>query len=215
MSFKELMEKRHAVREFSDKKVRKEDIEDILTEASFAPSWENAQPWHVHVAIGEALEAIKKEHLELADKGTISWTDIKPITPDDMDRYSSDNVGKFTEELSDFTKADYSFFEDRQRHLYNAQALIYITVDEKAVPYMFYDLGAFGQSILLAAAEKGIDSIPAYEIVRFPDSIRKHIDIPEHEKIFMGIALGYADDERINEFKPSRRKLEDFAKFSE
>lgn len=215
MSFKDLIEKRHSVREFSDKKIPKEDLEEVLTEASYAPSWENAQPWHVHVATGKALEGIKKEHLELADKGTISWTDIKPITPDDMDPYASDNVGKFTEELSDFTKGDYSFFEDRQRHLYNAQALIYITVDEKAVPYMFYDLGAFGQSILLAAAEKGIDSIPAYEIVRFPDSIRKHLDIPDQEKIFMGIALGYADEDRLNTFKPKRRKLEDFAKFSE
>lgn len=215
MEFKDLVEKRHSARKFSDKKISKEDLEDMLKTASHAPSWEDSQPWKVYVAIGKTLEGIKQEHLELANKGTIAWTDVKPTVSDDWTKQEDENVAHFSKELEEFTKGDTSFFAKKQRYLYNAQALIYFTSDEKATPYKYYDIGSFAQNLILAAADKGIGTIPAYEIVRFPDSIRKYIDIPKDEKIFMGIALGYPDEDRINEFKPGRMDIDKFVKFSD
>ena len=215
MEFKDLIEKRHSTREFSDKQISKEDLEDILKTASHAPSWENSQPLKVYVATGKTLEGIKKDHLELADKGTISWTDVKPTVEDDWTKQEDENVANFTKELADFTKGDFSFFAEKQRYLYNAQALIYFTSDEKATPYKYYDIGSFAQNLILAATDKGIGTVPAYEIVRFPDTIRKHIDIPKNEKIFMGIALGYPDDDRVNQFKLGRMDINKFVKFSD
>ena len=51
-SFYEAMKKRHSVRDFSDKPVAREVIEDCIRTAGSAPSGANHQPWHF-VAIGD------------------------------------------------------------------------------------------------------------------------------------------------------------------
>ena len=62
---------------------------------------------------------------------------------------------------------------------------------------------------MLAAKDQGIDSIPAYEIVKFPAELRPLLSVPEDEEIIMGIALGYAAEDRINDFSSTRLPLEE------
>lgn len=57
MSFFELIEQRYSVRTFSDQKVEKETIMQILTAARLAPSAVNFQPWHFIVLTDEELRA--------------------------------------------------------------------------------------------------------------------------------------------------------------
>jgi len=64
-------------------------------------------------------------------------------------------------------------------------------------------------ALMLAAKDRGVDSIPAYEIVKFPAELRPLLDAPADEDIVMGIALGYAADDDINAFASSRLPLED------
>ena len=52
-------------------------------------------------------------------------------------------------------------------------------------------------SIMLAAKDHEIDSVPAYEVIKYPDILRKHIKIPEDEDIVIGIILGYEDKDHI------------------
>ena len=76
-----------------------------------------------------------------------------------------------------------------------------------------YDLGAFSMSLMLAACEKDIDSIPAYELIKYPEVLRENLPIPD-EDIIAGIALGYASDAKVNEFRSSRMDAEDILKIS-
>ena len=67
-------------------------------------------------------------------------------------------------------------------------------------------------SLMLAASEKDIDSIPAYELIKYPEVLRENIPIPEDEDIIAGIALGYASNAKINEFRSSRLNVDEILK---
>ena len=64
-------------------------------------------------------------------------------------------------------------------------------------------------SLMLAAKEWGVDSIPAYEIVKYPDVIRQRMDIPDDEDLIMGIALGYEASDKINEYRSPRLDVDE------
>ena len=59
MEFKEVVNKRHSVRNFKEDAIPVPVLEDIVRTAERAPSWENSQPWNVYIATGETLKRIK------------------------------------------------------------------------------------------------------------------------------------------------------------
>ena len=77
------------------------------------------------------------------------------------------------------------------------------------------DLGGFEQTLMLTALNKGINSIPAYNLVKYPDILRRYIDIPSSYAIAIGISLGYAADNKINTFKASRMPLANYLEYIE
>ena len=98
--------------------------------------------------------------------------------------------------------------------LFNAPTVIYITVPKKRTEYNIFDTGALEMSIILAAKEKGIDSVPAYEAIKYPDIIRKYIKVPEDEDIIIGIALGYEDkDNDLNKIRSVKLTLDEACHF--
>lgn len=81
-------------------------------------------------------------------------------------------------------------------------------MDRSLTAYSMYDLGALSQSIMLGAADRGLDTAPAIMLVQYPDMIREALDIPEELAIVVGIALGYGDAGSIhNRLRTSRRPL--------
>lgn len=74
--------------------------------------------------------------------------------------------------------------------------------------------GGFGMSLMLAATELGIDSIPAYELIKYPYILRDNLPIPEDEDIIMGIALGHESEEHINEYDSPRLDLDEILKIN-
>ena len=75
------MRRRRTVREFSDRPVPREVIEDCLRAAGTAPSGANMQPWHFVAVSDPALkrrvrtEAEKEEHEFYHHKATPEWLD--------------------------------------------------------------------------------------------------------------------------------------------
>lgn len=98
--------------------------------------------------------------------------------------------------------------QDLQARLFDAPVLCYLTLGKNANDWSKYDLGAFGQTLMLAAQGLGLASMPAYEIVRFPAAIRRLMPIPDDEAICMGIALGYPDRQTlVNAYRAPRVNL--------
>ena len=107
---------------------------------------------------------------------------------------------------------EHSDFAKTQPVLFNAPAVVYLTVPKTAPMWSVYDLGAFSMSLMLHAAEKDIDSIQAYELIKYPELLRQNLPISDDESIIARIALGYASDAKINELKSSRLDLDDILK---
>lgn len=60
MQFKDVLLSRHSVRYFEATPVAEAILRDIIDEATHAPSWVNAQQWHVWAAEGKTLESIHR-----------------------------------------------------------------------------------------------------------------------------------------------------------
>ena len=86
-------------------------------------------------------------------------------------------------------KSDYALDSD----LFNAQAMVYLTANKGHKEYSVLDLGGIEISIMLAAKDHGVDSIPAYTTIMYPDVLRKYMKISDKEDIVIGVALGYEE----------------------
>ena len=93
IAFYEQIKKRRTVREFSDRPVRREIIENALRAAGTAPSGANMQPWHFVVVsnpeikykIRVAAEAEEKEFYE--HRASKEW--LKALEPLGTDEYKN------------------------------------------------------------------------------------------------------------------------------
>lgn len=210
MEFKEVMAERHSVRHFKEDEIPTETLEEIVRTAEHAPSWENNQPWNIYIATGETLRQIKvvwEEKYADKIKGTPDMptghrTNYSERSQKVMQDFM-DEIGSVTEdpELNAFFKAN--------EELFNAPALVYLTLSKGHTGWAVYDLGALGMALMLAAKDHGVDSIPAYEIVKFPDELRELLSVPDDQEIIMGIALGYPADDKLNNYISSRLPLKD------
>lgn len=85
LSFYHLMDKRRSVREFSNKPVSKEIIENIILTASSAPSGAHKQPWTFCVVSNEQLKSKIRELAENEEKisyeGRMSDSWIRDLEP--------------------------------------------------------------------------------------------------------------------------------------
>ena len=117
-------------------------------------------------------------------------------------------------DIGEFTKdPNMKSFLDSQKILFNTPTMVYLTLPKKRLVYSILDLGAIEMSILLAAKTHGIDSLVAYESIKYPDIIRKFCKVPDEEDIVIGIALGYEDENLVNKFIANKLSVEEACHF--
>lgn len=184
MNVSEALEARRSVRYFEDREVPEETLRAIVKDAQWAPSWANAQ------------------------RGLRGRSDIETGHRTDWGRKAYNNMGHWSDDMQGYLGMSVREFPMSQAELFDAPAIAYLTMHQDSPEWSIYDMGAFGQSLMLAAKERGVDSMAAYEIVKYPEAIRKFLPIPQDEAIVMGIALGYADGRKINGFRSDREPLE-------
>ena len=121
-------------------------------------------------------------------------------------------MGEFFKGSAEFTK-DPKLLQECQGSLFNAPTIIYLTLPKGAIQYSILDLGALEMSIMLAAKDLGVDSIVAYELIKYPDVLRNLCKIPENEDIIIGIALGYEENDILNKFRANKLSLDEVCHF--
>ena len=210
MEFKEVINKRHSVRNFKAEEIPTAVLEDIVRTAERAPSWENSQPWNVYIATGETLKQIKEIWVgKYADK-VKGAPDMPTAHRTNFSERSQKSMEDFMGAVAEYTgDPEIAHFLNMNEKLFNAPALVYLTLGKGHTGWPIYDLGGFGMTLMLAAKDHGVDSIPAYEIVKFPAELRLLLSVPEDEEIVMGIALGYEAEDSINEFASTRLPLDE------
>ena len=210
--FEEWMKARHSVRYFQKKEIPEDTLKQIISIALQAPSWCNSQAWNIYVASGKTLSEIRTQWISKTKQGIKGYSDLPPGHRADASERSQKTMGEFFKGSAEFTK-DPKLLQECQGSLFNAPTIIYLTLPKGAIQYSILDLGALEMSILLAAKSHGVDSLVAYESIKYPDVLRKFCKIPDNEEIVIGISLGYEDDNITNKFRAKKLSLDEACHF--
>jgi nitroreductase len=212
MHVTEAMIARRSTRAFLSKKVEREKLEAVLKIAARAPSWANSQPWEVFVATGGTLERIKKGYAEKYAEGATAAPEI-PRPKEWPESAKRRQKQLYPDMVRDCGEAADQFGRLNQT-LFGAPAVIYICMDSMLTEWSLYDIGAYALSLMLAAVEQGLSTIPAITLMLYPDVLRRELRIPDSLKLTIGIAIGYADNaNRINNFTSARDPIGETVRF--
>jgi nitroreductase len=215
---------RRSIRAFLDRPVDRADIERILEVAARAPSGTNTQPWKVYVLTGQArtrlCEAIlavnadpeqARQHTEEYAYYPREW--VSPY----VDRRRK--VGWDLYALLGLTrdnKAGMAAQHARNYRFFDAPVGLIFTIDRIMEQGSWLDYGMFLQNIMVAARGRGLDTCPQAAFTQYHRVIAQQLGLPENEMVVCGMALGYADPDRIeNSLVTEREQLARFARFIE
>lgn len=214
MDFTEVLFGRRSVRKFESQAVPEETLRAIIRSASRAPSWENAQPWNVYMTSGKPLQALRDVWIEKYASKIKGVSEVEKAHRANFSQRSQETVAAFLADIGEKT-GDPSRVNLLKANilLFNAPVVAFLTLPKNYSAWSIFDLGAFSMALMLAAKNEGVDSIPAYEFVKFPEDIRKNLPIPEEETIVMGIGLGYAAKDPVNDYAATRLDVDDFCVF--
>ncbi|MDR1481967.1 MAG: nitroreductase [Synergistaceae bacterium] len=214
MNVTEAINGRHSIRAFLPKPVEKEKLDSVLLASVRAPSWANTQPWEIFAVTGDTLGRIKESYRQkYADKAPAAPETPRPAGWPEAEQK---RIQQLRPDMERICGASVEQFADLNQNMFNAPAVVYVCMDKTLSEWSLYDIGAYSQTFMLAAFEQGLSTIPAITLTLFPDVLRRELKIPEHLKITIGIAVGYADKGNgINKFVSAREPLGETVRFFE
>lgn len=213
---------RRSVRAFLNTPVDRSVVEDILAIASRAPSGTNTQPWKVTVLSGAARKRLSdaiiavyddpqalQEHSEEYAYYPRQWVSpyIDRRRKIGWDLYGLLGIGKSDKSrMHEQHGRNYTFFD--------APVGLIFTIDRILEQGSWLDFGMFMQNVMIAARSRGLDTCPQAAFMQFHRVIREQLYLPDTEMVVCGMALGYADHDRIeNTLQTQRESVSGFARF--
>lgn len=168
MTFSELLQKRRAIRDFEDKPIPTKVIDEILQDATLAPSASNNQPCRfVIVQCRKTIKALSDE--------------------------SKANLLRDNAEKKIKLNAEYVAFLQNENFnvFYNAPDLIYI-VGAKSVGSLDVDCALAASYIMFGAAARGLGTcwVALGANIRDPQ-LKGELGISDNQRIVAPIILGY------------------------
>jgi nitroreductase len=220
----EAITSRRSIRAYLPQAVAREDIEAILEVAARAPSGTNTQPWKVYVLTGAARDglstAIVDAYLDperaAQHAEEYSYYPTKWVSPY-IDRRRQ--VGWDLYALLGLTRDNKSGMQAQHARNYaffDAPVGLIFTIDRIMERGSWLDYGMFLQNIMVAARGRGLDTCPQAAFTQFHRIISDRLQLPENEQVVCGMALGYADQSKIeNSLVTHREPVSGFATFLE
>jgi len=215
---------RRSIRAFLDKPVERDEIARILDVAARAPSGTNTQPWKVYVLTGAARARLSnailavnadpgqaREHTEEYAYYPREWTSpyIDRRRKVGWDLYSLLGLGRDN-------KAGMAAQHARNYAFFDAPVGLIFTIDRIMAQGSWLDYGMFLQNIMVAARARGLDTCPQAAFTQYHRIISAELDLPASEMVVCGMALGWADPERVeNTLATEREPSHGFARFME
>lgn len=197
-----VMKERKSVRVYDPSfKIAKEEIEELLTMATSAPSSSNLQAWNFIVIqdqeVKKELRAIANNQAQVEDSSAII------AVLGNIDAYK--NVEKIYTQNVDEGHIDEAI---KERTIANTYKVYPNAPVEARMNIASYDAGLVSMQLMLLAKERGYDTIPmgGFDKVKFAE----HFNLPEHLFPIVLIAIGKA---AAPAFGTSRLPLEDVARF--
>lgn len=179
--FYQFMDKRRTVRDFSDKKVPKEVVDNILMAASSAPSGAHKQPWTFCVVADPKL---KKRIREAAEK-------------EEYENYHGRMSEEWLEDLAPFGTDWHKPFLETAPYLIIVFKKAYdLIAGEKHKNYYVNESVGIATGFLLAA----IHNAGLASLTHTPSPmnfLHRILDRPDNERAFLLIPIGYPDHEAL------------------
>jgi nitroreductase len=212
------IKKRQSIRAFKPDPVPLDTLKKIISQAIWAPSWANTQPWDFVIVAGKKLKEIQDGFLnrgEVEAKAEVARPHEFP------EPYVSRMRGLMAKERTFMSEAEFKGRRSDNFYHYGAPACIYLLTGRNFVyqakgvnVWPLYDCGAVVENIMLLATSYGLGTVAQAQAVVYPDIIRKVVPIPEDKVLALGIAIGYPDmDKTRNKFRSEREPIEKIAAF--
>lgn len=217
MDFEEVYQKERVTRKFTNRKVTEKLLAQVVKEAQHAPSLLNSQPWRAYAVTGESLNNLKKEQKERIDAGKDPEEDFASMLSLDWDTFPSQNMATMGASQTYFFRNKLNLFAEANKDMFNAPAIVFLTIPKVSPAWSVFDLGIFAQSLMLCAINHGLSVMPAHSLVSYPDLVRNYAGISDNEMVGMAVALGYPDrSAEVNDpkFFPDRVPFEKIYKLS-
>jgi nitroreductase len=196
---------RRSIRAFLPTAVAREDIEEILAVSARAPSGTNTQPWKVYVLTGGAKEALSEAILAVHADPALAATHSEEYA-----YYPRQWVSPFIDRrrkvgwdlyallgLGRDNKAGMAAQHGRNYRFFDAPVGLIFTIDRVMEQGSWLDYGMFLQNIMVAARARGLDTCPQAAFTQYHRIIGEQLGLPANETVVCGMALGYADPDKI------------------
>ncbi len=221
--FAALVRSRHTVRDFRPDPVPDEVLLAVLDDARHAPSWSNTRPYCVAVASGEQLDRIRDSYLRAFDasvgllrrrspsalrgllRGGLPDGDFRTLRryPDDL-RERSVKVGVGLYRHLGIARGDRDARDAQLRRnleFFGAPTVLWLFVHDRLLPFSAHDAGLMLQTLMLSAQAHGVATCPLGVLATWRHPVDAEFAVPRRYKLITGVALGYASDDAVNEFR--------------
>ncbi|NOX82078.1 MAG: nitroreductase [Alphaproteobacteria bacterium] len=220
MNVTDAIQSRISTRGFLDRPVCEEKVREVLKVARWAPSGGNLQPWKVHVVMGAGrarlIATVTKAIGDnpFADEAELAIYPPKLGEPWRSRRFA---VGEEMYALLAIARDDkparlqwllknYQFF--------GAPVGLFFSLPRQFDKGQWAHLGMFMQSLVLAAADKGLATCMQEAWAARAKTVSAFLGLSDDEQLYCGMALGYADpDAPVNKLRSSREEVDAFATF--
>lgn len=214
------LEARRSVRAFTDEPVPVEQVRAILDRARWAPSGGNVQPWHVHVVMDQARDAVVEMALQALADGTADPGEEYPVYPPSLhEPYRTRRfvLGEQMYDLLGITREDkagrLTRFQENYR-FFGAPVGMFFAIDRRMGHGQWGHLGMFLQSVALAATEEGLGTCFQEAWAMLRGNLARHLDLPDEHVVWCGMALGHVDtDHPVNRLRSERAPVDEFTTF--
>lgn len=213
---------RRSIRAFLDKPVERDEVARILDVAARAPSGTNTQPWKVHVLTGAARARLSNAILAAyADPAQAAeHHEEYPYYPREWVAPYIDRRRKVGWDLYSLlgltrdNKAGMAAQHARNFAFFDAPVGMIFTIDRIMEQGSWLDYGMFLQNIMVAARARGLDTCPQAAFTQYHRIIASELGLPESEMVVCGMALGWADPDRVeNSLETEREPSHVFTRF--
>jgi len=215
--FDEIVARRRSLRAYLPQAADTQTLETIFSVAQRAPSNCNSQPWLVHVASGDSLQALKEEMSTRFMAGDISLDFPYDGVYDGVYKERQYGSAQALYDSVNIERADKA--ARHQQFMRN-----FIFFDAPHVAFLFLpepfglreaaDLGMYAQTLMLAMTAHGLGSCPQTALSFQANFIREQLGIDAGNKLVFGLSFGYPDqDDPVNTCATDRAALSDTVTF--
>jgi nitroreductase len=203
------LRERKTCRGFLQKGIDPGVLEAMLTDATWAPSASNQQPWHFHVIAGDALkslnQAVKQAHQEKQNRYDPSKGKTIPLKYVERTKQLFRGIRPFIAKLGDGHAA---FIESGSFRFYDAPTVVLITMHRNMPPVRYMDIGMAAQNLMLSAHSRGLGTCAIALTLMYEEAIRENLSLSADTLPALFIAIGYPDpDFAVNHFRSAREDV--------